>query len=223
MTATTAFGSGVIDLEDLAEVALLSEATEIESVLREGEVHKLRIAYQWAIAHPALDACETPSGPVLPSVLTEPETLGRPRDARGGGVHARAARASHWAARLRPPPRLLADALDLHHRLPLAVGPDPSAARAGLEGAPGRLPQRAHLSLDAARWVDRQVAGRVSSLSAPALDRLVAEAAARCDGDELADREQAQRDALGRGAARTPTRAATPAPLSSAPRATPST
>jgi hypothetical protein len=50
-----------------------------------------------------------------------------------------------------------------------------------------------HLSLDAARWLDRQLAGRVSSLSVPALDRLVAEAAARCHGDSLAQKEEAAR------------------------------
>ena len=61
MRATTASrGPGVTDLEDMAEGALLSEATEVEALLREGEVHKLRIAYQWAVAHPALDSCETP-------------------------------------------------------------------------------------------------------------------------------------------------------------------
>src|SRR5688572_23618371 len=78
MTATNAFGPGVADLEELAASALLSEASEVESLLREGEVHKLRIAYQWAIAHPPVDARETSAGPVLPTVLTEPETLGGP-------------------------------------------------------------------------------------------------------------------------------------------------
>lgn len=76
MTAATALGPEVTDLDDLAEGALLSEATEIEAVLREGEVHELRIAYQWAVAHPAVDARETSAGPAVPSVLTEPETLG---------------------------------------------------------------------------------------------------------------------------------------------------
>src|SRR5690242_5544790 len=56
-------------LADLAERALHTQASEVEALLREAEVHKLRIAYQWAIAHPALDACETPGGASLPSVL----------------------------------------------------------------------------------------------------------------------------------------------------------
>ena len=191
MTATTAFGSGVTDLEDLAEGALLSEATEIESVLREGEVHKLRIAYQWAIAHPALDARETTAGPVLPAVLTEPETLG------GAGTPEVAAFTSEPLAvamgcSSASASSLLADTLDLHHRLPLLW----DQARALLVPAwkARRVASRTRdLSFDAARWVDRQVAGRVSSLSAPALDRIVAEAAARCDGEDLADREKTSR------------------------------
>ncbi len=193
MTAATAFGSGVTDLEDLAEAALLSEATELESVLREGEVHKLRIAYQWAVAHPVLDASETTSGPVLPAVLTDPETLG------GAGTPVVAAFTSEpLAVAMSCSPAsastLLADALDLHHRLPLLW--DQARALLVPVWKARRVATRSrHLSYDAARWLDRQVAGRVSSLSAPALDRIVAEAAARCDGDELADRSQGQRSA----------------------------
>src|SRR5690349_23770807 len=108
----------VDDLTDPAEGALLSEASEIEALLREAEVHKIRIAYQWAIAHPALDACETPRGPSLPSVLTAPENLG------GAGTPPVAAFTPEpLAVALGCSPTsasaLLADALDLHHRLPL--------------------------------------------------------------------------------------------------------
>ena len=35
----------------------------MEALLREGEVHKLRVAYKWAVAHPAVDSCETTRGP----------------------------------------------------------------------------------------------------------------------------------------------------------------
>ena len=191
MTATTAFGSEVTDLEDLAEVALLSEATEIESVLREGEVHKLRIAYQWAIAHPPVDAWETRRRPRPPCGAHRAGDAGRRRYAGGGGVHQRAARRRDGLlARVR---------LVAPRRHPRPAPPPPllwDQARALLVPAwkARRVASRTRgLSFDAARWVDRQVAGRVSSLSAPALDRLVAEAAARCDGDDLAEREQASR------------------------------
>ena len=56
------------DLADLAASELLSEAAEVEALLREAEVHRLRLAYQWAVAHPALNGCETPHGPALPTV-----------------------------------------------------------------------------------------------------------------------------------------------------------
>ena len=179
------------DLADLADGALLAEATEVEALLREAEVHKLRIAYQWAVAHPALDACETPRGASLPSVLTTPETLG------GAGTPPVAAFTPEpLAVALGCSPTsastLLADALDLHHRLPLLW--DQTCAQMVPAWKARRIATRSRdLSLEAARWVDRQVAGRVSSLRLPALDRLVAEAAARCDGDELADRAASAR------------------------------
>ena len=178
-------------LEDLADGALLSEASEVESLIREAEVHKLRLAYQWAIAHPALDTYETPTGPALPAVLTAPETLG------GAGTPAVAAftaeplgvaLGSSTVAAL----SLLADALDLHHRLPLLW--DQTRAQLVPVWKARRVAARTRdLSLEAAQWVDRQVAGRVSSLGTPALDRLVAEASARCDGEELHDREDLAR------------------------------
>ena len=88
---------------------------------------------------------------------------------------------------------LLADTLDLHHRLPLLW--DQARAQLVPVWKARRVATRTrHLSLEAARWVDRQVAGRVSSLGVPALDRLVAEAAARCDGDDLAERTTSGRD-----------------------------
>ncbi|HYJ28014.1 MAG TPA: HNH endonuclease signature motif containing protein [Nocardioides sp.] len=179
------------DLADLADGALLSEASDVEGLLREAEVHKLRVAYQWAIAHPALDACETPSGPTLPSVLTAPETLG------GDGTPTVAAFTPEpLAVALGCSPAsastLIADALDLHHRLPLLW--DQTRAHLVPAWKARRVAARTRpLSVEAARWVDRQIAGRVSSLSLPALDRVVAEAAARCDGEEQVDREAAAR------------------------------
>src|SRR5687767_11627976 len=115
MTATTTTEPEVVrDLGDLAVRALLAEATETASVLREAEVHQLRVAYQWAVAHPALDAAETPDGPTLPAVLTDPETLG------GVGTPAVAAfTAEPLGVAMGCTPAaaaaLLADALDLHH------------------------------------------------------------------------------------------------------------
>ncbi|WP_246861433.1 HNH endonuclease signature motif containing protein [Nocardioides sp. SYSU D00065] len=201
MEPTAAVDPQVSDLPDLtvlAEGALLAEAAEVESVLREAEVHKLRIAYQWAVAHPAVDGCETPTGAVLPAVLEQPETLG------GAGTPAVTAFTPEpLAVALGCSPAaaaaLLADTLDLHHRLPLLW--DQTRAQLVPVWKARRVAARTrHLTRAAAGWVDRRVAGRVSSLGVAALDRLVAEAAARCDdgGDhpdhpDLAEREDRAR------------------------------
>ena len=65
-------------LEELSEAELLIEAAEAEALLRELEVHRLRVAYQWAVSHPVTDSAETCEGPVLPRVLDEPESLAGP-------------------------------------------------------------------------------------------------------------------------------------------------
>ena len=181
----------VDDLAHLTVAALLAEASETEAVLREAEVHRLRLAYQWAVAHPALDAVETAQGPALPHVLTAPETLGGP-----GTPAVAAFTAEPFGVALGCSPAsaasLLADALDLHHRLPL-LWDQVSAQLVPVWKARRVAARTRDLSADAARWVDRQVAGRVSSLGAAALDRLVAEAAARSGGEAAADRELSAR------------------------------
>ncbi|QBX54204.1 HNH endonuclease [Nocardioides seonyuensis] len=181
----------VVDLADASVRGLLEQAAECEAVMREAAVHQLRIAYEWAVAHPVVDAAETPHGPVLPSVLEAPETLG------GAGTPAVAAFTAEplaVACGIAPTAAtaLLADALDLHHRLPVLW----DQTQAGLVAVwkARRVAFRTRdLSLDAALWVDRQTAGRVGSLGLGALDRLIAEAAARVDGEPLAEKEKRQR------------------------------
>lgn len=190
-TASNARSEVGRDLEDLAAGALLAAATETESVLREAEVHKLRLAYQWAVAHPAVDATETAHGPSLPDVLTQPETLGGPSTppvaAFTSEPLAVALGCSPGAAS-----SLLADTLDLHHRLPLLW--DQARALLVPVWKARRVAARTRaLSLDAARWVDRHLAGRAASLGTATLDRLVAEAAARCDAESLRERERQAR------------------------------
>ncbi|QBX56254.1 HNH endonuclease [Nocardioides seonyuensis] len=181
----------VVDLADASVRGLLEQAAECESVLREVAVHQLRVAYEWAVAHPVVDAAETACGPVLPSVLEAPETLG------GAGTPAVAAFTAEplaVACGIAPTAAsaLLADSLDLHHRLPVLW----DQTQAGFVPAwkARRVASRTRdLSLDAALWVDRQTAGRVGSLSLGALDRLIAEAAARVDGEPLAEKEKRAR------------------------------
>ncbi|QBX55037.1 HNH endonuclease [Nocardioides seonyuensis] len=177
-----------VDLADASVRGLLEQAAECESVLREAAVHQLRVAYEWAISHPVLDAAETARGPVLPSVLEAPETLG------GAGTPAVAAFTAEplaVACGIAPTAAtaLLADALDLHHRLPV-LWQQTQAELVAVWKARRVAFRTRDLSLDAALWVDRHTAGRVGSLSLGALDRLIAEAAARVDGEDLAEKEK---------------------------------
>ena len=194
MPASGATGAlEVVDLEDLAVGGLLAEVSETAALLREAEVHQLRLAYQWALAHPVVDAAETLHGAALPDVLTEPETLGGP-----GTPPVAAFTSEPFAVAVGCSPAsaasLLADALDLHHRLPL-LWDQVSALLVPAWKARRVAARTRDLSLEAARWVDRHLAGRVSSLGAAALDRLVAQAAAQCDSETLLDRDRTARDA----------------------------
>ena len=181
----------VDDLADLGVSALLAEVTETTELVREAEVHQLRLAHQWATAHPAVDAAQGWGGAVPPGVLNRPETSG------GAGTPAVAAFTAEPLAvamgcSTSSALSLLADALDLHHRLPLLW--DQTSALLVPVWKARRVAERTReLSADAARWVDRQLGGRVSSVGAAALDRLVAEAAARCDGEAVRDRAEEAR------------------------------
>jgi hypothetical protein len=81
--------------------------------------------------------------------------------------------------------RMLADALDLAHRLPRTW-----AKTRRLEVAPWRARRLAqathHLSQPAARYVDAQLADRIESCGAVAIDRTVTQAAAIHDPDQQA-------------------------------------
>src|SRR5215207_166197 len=108
------------EVEDLDPAALLDLAAANERELRKLEARKLRLAYQWAVTHPATadSGVETWDGPVLPDVLTAEESLG------GDGTPTVAAFTPEaFAAAIGASPtagaQLIGDALDLKHRLPL--------------------------------------------------------------------------------------------------------
>jgi hypothetical protein len=172
---------------DLDPAGALAEAAAVEIESRRIEVRRLRLAYQWAVLHPATGdtGVETPGGPGL-GVLDADETLG------GEGTPAVAAFAPEalavamgWtpaAAR-----SLMADVLDLVHRHPklwkrvrrLQV-PAWQARRVAQQTR--RLPKAG------ARWVDDQLAQRIGC--GPVItDRLVAQAAARFDPEDHRRRE----------------------------------
>ena len=83
----------------------------------------------------------------------------------------------------------MADALDLRHRLPrlwaliedLAVAPWKTRRVAA---------DTRSLPLEAARWVDEQLAARVDGFGLPTIERLVALAAARFTAEEQAEKEE---------------------------------
>jgi hypothetical protein len=191
MTTSTApaapadpFAAGGLDAS-----VVLDRVAEAEAAERRAGLSKLELALAWCALHPATaesgSAVWADAG--LPGISEWEEGLG------GDGCPLIAAFAPEpFAAALGTSTmagmQLLADALDLAHRLPktwarvqrLAV--TPWKAR--------RLAQATHrLHREAARYVDDQLAHRIDSCGAVLIDRTVAQAAARF---EPADQEVAE-------------------------------
>ncbi len=179
------------EVEDLDPAALLDLAAANERELREREVLKLRLAYTWAVTHPATadSGVETWGGAVLPTILTDEESLG------GDGTPPVAAFAPEaFAAAIGATPtagaQLIGDALDLHHRLPLLQ------KRVQRLDVPvwqaRRVAQQTHgLPLAGARWVDQRLAARADGAVGPIItDRLVAETVAKLDPEAREEREK---------------------------------
>ena len=177
------------EVEDLDASGVLEAAAQAEQAERRAAVLKLRLAYQWAVLNPATPdtGVATPGGPAL-DVLTRDESLG------GDGTPAVAAFTPEtFALKLGISPaagaRLIADALDLRHRLPLLwkrvrrLQVPPWQAR--------RVAQQTHtLPLVGARWVDQRLAARTDGSLGPVItDRLVALAIAKYDPEEQEKRE----------------------------------
>lgn len=169
---TTAAISGV-QVEDLDASWLLSLAEEAELHERAAVRDKLRLAAQWCVLHPAIDLdVEDLGGEGTPQVvLFASEPFGAAL-----GISTAAAQA------------LLADALDLQHRLPRIW-----ARVEALEIPPWRARRVAQetrlLSKKAAAYVDRTLVAKVDKIGPVLLARAVAEAAARFDAVPLATDE----------------------------------
>ena len=181
----------MIEVEDLDPAGVLARIADAERRDREVQFEKLRLAYQWCVQHPATSETGTASWgdaglPGLPTatprwVATAPQVWRRswPRS---------------WVPRWVSPPsrrcRLMADALDLRHRLPrlwalvedLAVAPWKTRRVAA---------DTRSLPFEGARWVDEQLAARVDGFGLPTIERLVALAAARFAPEEQAEKEEA--------------------------------
>ena len=177
-----------VEVGDLDPAGVLAEAERVEVESRRIEVRRLRLAYQWAVLHPATadTGVETPGGPGS-GVLDADETLG------GDGTPAVAAFAPEsLAAAMGWTPaaarNLMADALDLPHRHPklwkrVRRGQIPAWQARRVAQQTRRLPKAG------ARWVDDQLADRIGC--GPVItDRLVAQAAAQFDPAEHQRREE---------------------------------
>ena len=187
MTTTALHRVGVEDLDPAGVLACLAEA-ELDE--RRAGVRKLELALQWCVLHPALSAggaaVWAESG--LPELHECEEHLGGdgcPLVAEFTAEPFAAALGISTAAGM----RLLADALDLAHRLPVTW-----RRVRRLEVAPWRGRRLAqathHLSRLAAGHVDRQLADRIDSCGAGLIDRAVTHAAALDDPDTQAVAEE---------------------------------
>jgi hypothetical protein len=176
-------------VDDLDASMLLAAAAATERESRMVELQRLELAVQWCVLHPATaDTGVATHDPdtTLPGVLGLDESLG------GEGTPAVAAITPEpFAAAMGMSPaggtQLLADALDLTHRLPLLWRRVQDLAIPAWQAR--RVAQHNYtLSLAAVRWVDARLADH-TGCGPITVDRLVAEAIARFDPDEHARRE----------------------------------
>ena len=172
------------EVEDLDAAGVLQAAAEAEQAERRAAPMKLRLAHQWAILNPATaeTGVDTPGGPAL-DVLTKDESLG------GDGTPAVAAFTPEtFALKLGISPsagaQLIADALDLRHRLPLLWKRVQRLQVPAWQAR--RVAQQTHaLPLAGARWVDHRLATRTDGSLGPVItDRLVALATAKYDPED---------------------------------------
>src|SRR6478672_7450836 len=173
------------EVGDLDPSAVLELARDNERELREREFRKLELAAHWADLHPATTdtGVETPGG----AALLADESLG------GDGTPAVAAFTPEpFALALGMSPsdgaQLIADALDLRHRLPMLW------KRLSRLEVPAwqarRVARQTHrLPKAAAVWVDHQLTDR-ATFGPVVVDRLVAQAIAAYDPETHEDRAE---------------------------------
>ena len=189
MFETDVMGQPLV-VEDLDADWILSLLEDKEAAVRQAERGKLRLAGQWCVLHPATadTGVATWGDAGLPGLKQCDEALG------GEGTPLVAAFTPEpFAAALGVSTfagmQLLADALDLQHRLPriwarveaLAVEPWKARRAAQLTRPLGRA---------AAAYVDAELADRIGSCGVAAIGRAVAAAMARFHPELLAEREK---------------------------------
>src|SRR6476469_3808852 len=189
MIETDATGAPVA-VEDLDDDQLLAVLEQRKLDTRASERSKLRVAAQWCVVHPATadTGVATWGGPSLPGVLGVDESLG------GEGTPAVSAFAPEPVAATlgvstAAGMRLIADALDLQHRLPRiwhlveTLQVEPWQAR--------QVAQATHpLSKEAAGFVDGRLAPVLPSCGFGTIQTAVATAIAQYHPELLEQREQ---------------------------------
>ena len=183
------FSGQPLVVEELDAEWLLEVLADKETAAREAERGKLRLAAQWCALHPATadTGTATWADVSLPGMLDRDESLG------GEGTPAVAAFAPEpFAAALGVSTlsgmQLLADSLDLRHRLPRIGSRVESLAVAPWKAR--QVAQATHaLSQQAAAYVDRELADRISSCGATLIQRVVAFAIAKFHPELLRQRE----------------------------------
>jgi Domain of unknown function (DUF222)/HNH endonuclease len=185
------------EVDDLDPAAVLAALTCTETRVRQAEVHRLHLALQWCALHPATTDTHT-------ATWAEPDLLGRlaPDESLGGqgtpGVCGFAPEpfAAVLGVSTHAGMQLLADALDLAHRLP-RIWARVQALEVPVWKA-RQVATRTHsLSVDAAAFVDTQLAPRVHSAGYTTLIRLVDQAQARFDPQTQQTAEEAATAASG--------------------------
>jgi hypothetical protein len=184
----TATPSG-FGLDELEPGELLERVTRAETVERAASLRKLELAIQWCVLHPvtADPGAAVRGNAGLPGPANCDETLG------GDGCPLVSAFAVEpFAAALglatTAGMRLLADALDLTHRLPTIWRRVQTLEVPAWKAR--QVAQVTHaLSREAAAHVDAHLADRLASCDEVLIDRTVARAAAACDPDTQAERD----------------------------------
>jgi hypothetical protein len=186
----------LLEVDDLDAAGVLACLGEAETAERRASLAKLELALHWCVLHPAtVDTGAAVWGDAgLPGLSGCDEALG------GDGCPMVSAFAPEpFAAAMGVPTtvgmQVLADALDLSHRLPRTW------ARVRALAVPAwkarRLAQTTHhLTQQAARYIDARLADRLDSCGTVLIDRTVAQAAARFDPETHTEREDSAREGV---------------------------
>jgi hypothetical protein len=185
--------SGVEDLDDLDDAGLLEAAAEAERRDRMVQREKLALAYQWCVRHPATSesGAATWGDAGLPGLSECDASLGG-QGTPGVAPFVAEALGAAMGVSTQSAMSLMADALDLRHRLPRLWALVESLAVAPWKARRVATETRT-LPYEGAHWVDDQLAARIDGFGLPTIERTLALAAARYAPEELAQREQTAR------------------------------